>query len=341
LLLGGIGAGVAVCVGLVLFVFILISHSKKGTREADFGSSPSGFDAPGPGETGGHASGSAVYRHVLRSVAWIVVPLSKDEFAMGTGTLVDRTNRLVLTNNHVIRGGTGIAVFFPNFRDGRPIAERENYLKHLQKADVVRGTVVANDVLRDLALVQVEQVPEGIEALTVAPHSTDVGQTVHSVGNPGASGALWVYTSGTVRQVYEKSWKTGKAPGGGGSQGGQGAQGPGTRSPSRQGLPGRTPGIRRIGLQPPGSGGGARSKDPEEGTEHRARVVETQSPTNPGDSGGPLVNDHGELVGVTQGGLAGAQLVSLFVDVTEATSFIEGYCRGKGLTWQRETRSLR
>jgi len=299
LLVACIGGGVVVCLGLVLVLAIVFYNSKKGTREAANESSPSGFESQGSGGAGGHASGNAVYRHVLKSVAWIVLPLGNDEFAMGTGTLVDRTNRLILTNNHVVRNGPSIHVFFPNFRAGRPIAERDNYLAQLQKEDDIPGTVVATDVLRDLALVQVERVPNGIEALALAPQSTDVGQTVHSVGNPGASGALWVYTSGTVRQVYEKSWKTGKAPTASRSQGGQGAPGPGARLPLRQGLPGRPPGSRRPSLLPPVSGGAARPKDPEEGTEHRARVVETQSPTNPGDSGGPLVNDQAELVGVT------------------------------------------
>jgi hypothetical protein len=89
---------------------------------------------------------------------------------------------------------------------------------------------------------------------------------VHSVGNPGGSGALWVYTPGKVRQVYQKNW--------------------------RAEVDGKT-------------------------LSFKAKVVETDSATNPGDSGGPLVNDQGELVGVTQGGAIKAQLLSTFVDVGE------------------------
>jgi hypothetical protein len=48
-----------------------------------------------------------------------------------------------------------------------------------------------------------------------------------------------------------------------------------------------------------------------------AKVIETDSPTNPGDSGGPLANDKGELVGVTQGGATDAQALSIFVDLSE------------------------
>src|SRR5207249_11462107 len=97
------------------------------------------------------------------------------------------------------------------------------------------------------------------------------GQRVHSIGNPGSSDGLWLYTSGTVRQVYHKKWQ------------------------SR--------GSQRI-------------------YSFEAEVVETQSPTNPGDSGGPLVNDQGDLVAVTQGTASGAQLLSLFIDLSEVRTFL-------------------
>jgi hypothetical protein len=105
----------------------------------------------------------------------------------------------------------------------------------------------------------------------VAADSPEPGQSVHSIGNPGRSGALWVYTPGKVRQVYSKKWKVE--------------------------LDGKT-------------------------VTFQAKVVETDSATNPGDSGGPLVNDKGELVGVTQGGAVDAQLLSTFVDVTEVRKLI-------------------
>lgn len=54
----------------------------------------------------------------------------------------------------------------------------------------------------------------------------------------------------------------------------------------------------------------------------QAKVIETDSPTNPGDSGGPLVNDKGELVGVTQGGAIDAQSLSIFVDLSEVKKLL-------------------
>ncbi len=47
-----------------------------------------------------------------------------------------------------------------------------------------------------------------------------------------------------------------------------------------------------------------------------ATIIETQNPVNRGDSGGPLVNNKCELVGVTFGGVDGANLVTRFIDVS-------------------------
>jgi tetratricopeptide (TPR) repeat protein len=35
---------------------------------------------------------------------------------------------------------------------------------------------------------------------------------LHSIGNPSASGALWVYSTGSVRQVYRKEWRFASGP---------------------------------------------------------------------------------------------------------------------------------
>jgi hypothetical protein len=214
--------------------------------------------------------GTKVYQRVLKSVVWIHSPRGGGKLATGSGTLIDRTHRLVLTNFHVVGDNDRARVIFPIFRDGRLVAERDYYVEHL-RTNGVPGRVVARDTKRDLALIQLERLPEGAEPLPLSPTGVSPGQTVHSVGNPGGSGALWVYTPGKVRQVYFKRWKAD--------------------------LDGRTASFE-------------------------AEVVETDSPTNPGDSGGPLVNDQAQLVGVTQGGAVKAQLLSIFIDVSEVKMFL-------------------
>ena len=49
----------------------------------------------------------------------------------------------------------------------------------------------------DLAVIELERMPPGVQALRLAASSVVPGQRIHSIGNPGVSGALWVYTPGS------------------------------------------------------------------------------------------------------------------------------------------------
>ncbi len=213
--------------------------------------------------------GAKVYQQAVPSVVWIHSTRDRG-LATGSGSLIDRGRRLVLTNYHVVEDNPRAKVFFPVFRDGQPVSEKKFYLDRTDRY-AIRGRVVAVDKHADLALIQIDRVPDGVKAIPVAPASPTPGENVHAIGNTGKSGALWGYVKGTVRQVYRKKWKAQL--------------------------------DRRV-------------------LTFEAKVVETDSPTNPGDSGGPLLNDKGELVGVTQGGAVNAQLVSTFVDVSEVKQLL-------------------
>jgi hypothetical protein len=214
-------------------------------------------------------AGSSVYQKVVRSTAWVHSDRGGGRRATGSGSLVDKGRRLVLTNYHVVGDVKKATVYFPVFEGKKPIPERKYYLDRPRLG--IPGEVVEIDKQADLALIRIARVPEGVPELPLASESPDPGQSVHSVGNPGKSGALWVYTPGKVRQVYNKKWKA-------------------------------KIGDRTVTFE--------------------AKVIETDSPTNPGDSGGPLVNDKGELVGVTQGGAIDAQSISIFVDRSEVKRFL-------------------
>jgi hypothetical protein len=98
-------------------------------------------------------------------------------------------------------------VLFPSYQNGKLIAERDYYVDQLKRHGI-RANVVARDKTRDLAVLQLESVPADVPALKLAVDTVNPGQMVHSIGNPGGTGALWVYTPGTVRQVYHKKWKS-------------------------------------------------------------------------------------------------------------------------------------
>ncbi|MDB5313882.1 MAG: hhoA 2 [Gemmataceae bacterium] len=216
-------------------------------------------------------TGIAAYRQVLKSTVWVHSERGPGKLATGSGSLIDKGRRLILTNYHVVGNVKTATVFFPAFDGKKVIPERRYYLDRSSRLGIP-GDVVEVDRAADLALIRLDRVPDGALEILPAAESPDPGQTVHSLGNPGRSGALWVYTPGKVRQVYTKAWK-------------------------------------------------AKLDDKTIHT-FEARVVETDSPTNPGDSGGPLANDKGELVGVTEGGATDAQLLSLFVDISEVKKLL-------------------
>jgi HEAT repeat protein/S1-C subfamily serine protease len=153
---------------------------------------------------------------VLKSTVWLIVPQADGKIAAGTGSLIDKANRLVLTNFHVVEGAREVAVLFPIFEEGQLVQNRDKYLHIAQNQpdSVLKAPVIAQDNKRDLALVQLPQLPDNVLPLGVADKDVAQGQDVHSLGNPGAGGFMWVYARGRVRAVSRKhKWKAG----GGGS----------------------------------------------------------------------------------------------------------------------------
>ena len=153
------------------------------------------------------SAGGKVYKQAVPSVAWI-----KTDRASGSGTLVDKDRRLVLTNYHVIEGAERrgdnagyqpVRVWFPEFEGTRPKTDRSLY----ERKPALRGEVIAVNRRWDLAVVRLDKVPADTPEVKLAAASPGAGDPIHSIGNAGASGALWGYVRGSVRNVYPKQWK--------------------------------------------------------------------------------------------------------------------------------------
>ena len=98
-------------------------------------------------------------------------------------------------------------VFFPQFEDKLVLDKARYYAKSKANPEKYRAKVLAVDESRDLALMQLNVVPKGAQAIVFSKDSASPGERVHSIGNPGGSGALWVYTSGTARTApYRRQW---------------------------------------------------------------------------------------------------------------------------------------
>lgn len=140
-----------------------------------------------------------VYQKLIRSTAWVV---SKQ--GTGSAVVIDQKKKLLATNFHVVELAKEVKVVFPQFKNEQIVAERDYYRENLTKL-AIKGKVIVRDPLRDLALIQLEELPDFVRQINIAKNVFP-GAQVHTIGNPGASEALWVYSSGTVRQAYFKKF---------------------------------------------------------------------------------------------------------------------------------------
>lgn len=142
-------------------------------------------------------SARQIFERTLRSTCWVRVTKS-----WGTGSVVDRSRRLVLTSCHVILGKTDATVLFPIQVNGKVVTDRGRFE---QLARPVRGKVIASSATVDLALIQLESMPDDVTEIKLAPRSAEPGDRLHSVGNGKANGGLFGYHGGLVRQVCKRS----------------------------------------------------------------------------------------------------------------------------------------
>lgn len=107
-----------------------------------------------------------LYTRVNPAVVHIYV-LDEQSFVAGTGSgFVFDTDGHIVTNNHVVTGSSGLEVVFPDGQ--RRSAE-----------------VVGTDVDSDLAVIRVEQLPEGVSPIPLGDsNNIQVGQFVVAIGNP-------------------------------------------------------------------------------------------------------------------------------------------------------------
>jgi tetratricopeptide (TPR) repeat protein len=173
--------------GLLLLLFVLIGAAVAGSglRENGDGALP-------PRE---------LYLRTLPAVGWV---LATDK-GKGTGWVVDANRRLLITNYHVVGDNTSAEVQFPVMRDGRPITDRAYYLQNrrdlLKSGHLIQGRVLRAERDIDLAVLQLDRLPEDTPALTLAQAPAQPGDPVQGLGHRYDSVALWTYTHGNVRQA--------------------------------------------------------------------------------------------------------------------------------------------
>lgn len=135
----------------------------------------------------GASTRSAKDQQIYRSISPSVV-LILTKTGLGSGSLIG-TSGEVITNYHVVKGYSDVAVVF------KPTVEGQQPTRD----DMKLGHVVKYDEITDLALIKVVEVPGGRNVVRLgAVSDIGIGVDVHAIGHP--TGEAWTYTTGVISQ---------------------------------------------------------------------------------------------------------------------------------------------
>lgn len=153
-------------------------------------------------ETGDAPAGRQIYAQLLRATAWVKTSASSNR---ATGWLLDRERKLLAACHQAIGSQDAVEVVFPVFQSGQVVAEhrfyRDNERLLRERGHQVRGRVLARDLRRNLVLIELDAVPADAVEVPLADAAPRPGERLHTIGNPNGIEALWVCTTGTVRQL--------------------------------------------------------------------------------------------------------------------------------------------
>lgn len=143
-----------------------------------------------------------IYAEAIHSVVWIN---NTADASQGSGVLIDKDKRFVVTNAHVTENAKWVEVFFPvPDLDGMLIQSRDYYETNYEFLErlgyATSGRVIAKDSIQDLAIVELTGLPATAREIPhnfnpLLPLTPLIGGTVHILGNPGVQD-LWRWTPG-------------------------------------------------------------------------------------------------------------------------------------------------
>lgn len=136
---------------------------------------------------------------LLKATGWIQQRDGDRVIGHGTGGIIDLKRRLMVTNDHVVTGQDVVWVVFPKYKDGKLVREESEYVG--EKG--VKAVVIDRDYTRDLAVIQLESLPEGMAALPLAANEPEEGDAVRTIGGytNGSDNLVFGGVGGEVRTV--------------------------------------------------------------------------------------------------------------------------------------------
>lgn len=141
-------------------------------------------------------SSEELYEHTLKSTCWVVLPNGS-----GTGWVLDKDKRLIVTNHHVIDGFDEAKAYFPAKKGDSIQTDPDWYVRN---GKPIRAKIIDRSKTQDLALLQLDSMPADVAALPLAALSAKQGQEIMTIGaSTKGSGGLWGWVDGKVRNVVE------------------------------------------------------------------------------------------------------------------------------------------
>lgn len=123
--------------------------------------------------------------------------------AAGTGFVIDSKKKLFITCRHLVGDRVRVDVIFPWIRDGQLVTDRKEYLANrvlLRDGGLlVTGRVIKTSDDLDLALLELESLPPGTTAATLAGSIPHPGDSLQMIGNRIDLETVWNGSAGPLR----------------------------------------------------------------------------------------------------------------------------------------------
>jgi len=146
--------------------------------------------------------GNDAYKRLMECTVLVTDGIQTDSsgvesLTVGSGVIIDFNGRiLAITNAHVVDHNSEMEIFSPSYNGESLICDA---FEIADSGNDIKGTVLVSDFKKDCAILELESVPPNCNPLSLATEPVLPGNTVHSVGHPGAAKAAWVYSSGKVK----------------------------------------------------------------------------------------------------------------------------------------------
>ena len=129
------------------------------------------------------------------------------EMRLRSGFLVDKDNRLAVTQFSALDGdGFKVTAIAPVFVGGVLETSSQPYQDTLNKGKGMSATVIAVAPKSDLAVIQLDAVPDDAKPLRLAKAPGKAGQRVLVVSAAFSTKEMWNYSPGIIAGVAPRKW---------------------------------------------------------------------------------------------------------------------------------------